>query len=1694
MKRFGSWKKTVAFLISLALVAGTLPANVGGLLTGGNGIVANAEAETVTWDSIDLKGIYSYHDRESNEIISSLSEIGGIRVEYSGGRKNMQSGFYTSDDHGYKHIYFNDDTGALKFKSDSPITKIEINFRTLPDQIADIKVNNNRWTHKITGTDRNYKMTMSGPAAKTVTMMNTYSSFTYYIQDITSIVFTTADEYQYSMDSNISGGYHADGGLYFISTIPFMLKDDKEYFAISSKNSAGINYIELDPDPKTKIQAVTVNGSFTANTAKDFNLALTAPFINQITLGGNITLDKGFSISRNLDIDLNGKTLSISSSASDKNINVNSGTLTFKDSKSGGTLSGVDKIHSNGLVKILSGRFDIKNGFTCHSDHPISWYVEASGGLFKLYDSWLVDGITVEGYGAIPDGTGWANIEQHYHGYCWYNYSFDNKGDLSLKMVCPDCNAILYQLNLTADEMKDIVNRLGDNLSINWSIDNANPGTATITLKSSSLLLIPEYEESHPDLYDLLCRYGLDFKVPTTHISGDIYTAEFTFGNKKFTNTFDTYNHVHKYGEPEWEWSYDYDPFWLGVYGGVTFYCINEHKPCGEHVYMNFINSNTNEYEFISPAESENGKAVYIYTARVIFEGKEYSQTRRFELDAVHFDAKSPTCTEDGNIEYWYYNGNYYDADGVTWINSYETEIRATGHSYNEPVWTWNDDNSSASAKFTCKQGDDEIIISAEVTSKTFAPTPKADGKIVYTAKVTLNGREYTDIKEVKTADKVTLSHVAASPASCTEDGNIEYWYDSVNDKYYSDSNGDNVLTSIVDRAEGHKYSEPEWTWNDDRNEASARFACNNCDEEQTIPAVVTIKVTNATLGTDGCIEHIAKVNFEGKEYTNVLKDILPRFGTMKSEIIFASIDDFDSAEFTSENFRLSCDFCDLEGFEINSSGESVHITSLNGKKIAKVVMQRGSNSATIDNINADYIRISSDTIGREDYFNYVTIYYYDSGEENYTYIKIPRKEKTDTSNGNIEYYIRSDGKYFADPEGNTEITLADTVIYYYTKVPAKEATSISAGNIEYYIRSDGKYFADPEGNTEITLDYTVIPPDSTDGSWCSGIDYSYDSQNGVLTLSSNGETNIGRSKVIFNYDIYVFNKTFQNINKIVISEGITSVDFAAFADWKASGFANDLTFVIPSTVTVINRYAFSSITYGKVNVVMNVSPATITLYGTTFSNCDGGTFTSPFLNEWIASEKCSYDSETGAISMESGNFFINDVRGNAKVVDLTDTQEFVFGEPFMATGDMNLYSFTEGAVKNLDLNTVYKFEKTISGNQYLMSLFNAETDTLICNVREGTLDEGYSLSDIMFTAHSDISYPHPNFTKIVVTYEKVEAVAATSTSEGNIEYYIGSDGKYYVKDGDSYTETTLETVTTAKLEPIDISDVTVTFTNGDTFVQTGDAINVDFILTYDGKELVKGQDYEIFDGDKSATQPGTYMVKVKGNGDGFVGERTIPWYIIQAAVNISVNGTPVDGFEFGRSFTVTAPAAPEGQKFSHWEIGGETVSYEADYSFIVKSSVNLTPVYVANEVEVESKPVMTFETMQTVYNGSNAICFEFTHTTPNSYTIEEVGILYATNKLAGADTKNATYAADIDLRTTDFDVENAVKSNTSGKVKNFVADYTNHNGTVSYSYAIGDFTDCYVYALGYIKCKDNNGNSTTLFTDFTALTFDSIS
>ena len=58
------------------------------------------------------------------------------------------------------------------------------------------------------------------------------------------------------------------------------------------------------------------------------------------------------------------------------------------------------------------------------------------------------------------------------------------------------------------------------------------------------------------------------------------------------------------------------------------------------------------------------------------------------------------------------------------------------------------------------------------------------------------------------------MTHHPAEAATCTEDGNVEYWSCEGCGKYFADENGSEEITTIVIPATGHTYSE-EWTYDE---------------------------------------------------------------------------------------------------------------------------------------------------------------------------------------------------------------------------------------------------------------------------------------------------------------------------------------------------------------------------------------------------------------------------------------------------------------------------------------------------------------------------------------------------------------------------------------------------------------------------------------------------------------------------------------------------------------------------------------------------------------------------------------------------------------------------------------------------------------------------------------------------------------
>jgi hypothetical protein len=129
------------------------------------------------------------------------------------------------------------------------------------------------------------------------------------------------------------------------------------------------------------------------------------------------------------------------------------------------------------------------------------------------------------------------------------------------------------------------------------------------------------------------------------------------------------------------------------------------------------------------------------------------------------------TCTETGKTVYT----AQFVVDGVTYTDVKEVAIPITDHEYGSPAWTWSDDHNSASVTLTCSGCDNTKSYPATVSAVRTEPTTEAEGSIVYTATVTVDGQEYTDtfteiLDKLQTID-MSKAKLIANPLLCAYDG-----------------------------------------------------------------------------------------------------------------------------------------------------------------------------------------------------------------------------------------------------------------------------------------------------------------------------------------------------------------------------------------------------------------------------------------------------------------------------------------------------------------------------------------------------------------------------------------------------------------------------------------------------------------------------------------------------------------------------------------------------------------------------------------------------------------------------------------------------------------------------------------------------------------------------------------------------------
>ncbi|MBE6984276.1 MAG: hypothetical protein E7434_01440 [Ruminococcaceae bacterium] len=178
--------------------------------------------------------------------------------------------------------------------------------------------------------------------------------------------------------------------------------------------------------------------------------------------------------------------------------------------------------------------------------------------------------------------------------------------------------------------------------------------------------------------------------------------------------------------------------------------------------------------------------------------------------------AKSATCTEDGNVDYWHceYCDTYFADEDCKYDIPYSfVRIAASGHNYTSSVINPTCDTAGYTS-YICSNCDDSYTdnevpaLGHDYTAEVTAPTCDADGYTTYTCSVC--GDSYTD-DEVTALGHDYTSEVTAP--TCDADGYTTYTCSVCGDSYTADEVA----------ALGHTYVYTD-------NESNHTVTCENCD------------------------------------------------------------------------------------------------------------------------------------------------------------------------------------------------------------------------------------------------------------------------------------------------------------------------------------------------------------------------------------------------------------------------------------------------------------------------------------------------------------------------------------------------------------------------------------------------------------------------------------------------------------------------------------------------------------------------------------------------------------------------------------------------------------------------------------------------------------------------------------------------
>ena len=178
------------------------------------------------------------------------------------------------------------------------------------------------------------------------------------------------------------------------------------------------------------------------------------------------------------------------------------------------------------------------------------------------------------------------------------------------------------------------------------------------------------------------------------------------------------------------------------------------------------------------------------------------------------------------------------------------------------------------------------------------------------------------------------LTKTEEKAPTCTAEGNTEYWTCETCGKIFSDAEGKTeiALSDTVISKLGHSYGEPVWIWSEDGKSCTVTFTCDNDENHQeSKEASITSTVKEEpTCTEDGITVYTATVEFNGQTYTDT-KEIadLPATGHQLTKVDGK----VQTIEETGNITYWHCEICDK--YFSDENGE--HEISLEDTILAKL-------------------------------------------------------------------------------------------------------------------------------------------------------------------------------------------------------------------------------------------------------------------------------------------------------------------------------------------------------------------------------------------------------------------------------------------------------------------------------------------------------------------------------------------------------------------------------------------------------------------------------------------------------------------------------------------------------------------------------------------------------------------------------------